>query len=63
MSSPRLFSLKCPDGWAASTDFLSGKYLTDDLPFGLLWEEPGEDLIFVSGDSSGFGIDLGWYPD
>ena len=63
MSYPRLFSLKCPDGWTASTDFLSGKYLTDDPPFGLLWEELGEDLIFVSDDNSGFGIDLGWYPD
>ncbi len=63
MSYPRPFSLKCPDGWAASLDCLSGKQLTDDPPFGLLWEELGEDLIFVSDDSSGFGIDLGWYPD
>ena len=63
MSAPRLFSLKCPDGWLASLDGLSGKHLTDDPPFGLSWEELGEDVIFVSSDSCGCGIDLGWYPD
>jgi len=64
MPSQRLFKLTTPHDWGASLDVLSGRFLSsDDPPFGLSWEELMEDLVFVSSESLGRGIDLGWYPD
>ena len=64
MPGHRIFKLSTPQGWEASKDSLSGRFLaSEEPPFGLSWEDLTEEMIFVASSRCSLGIDLGWYPD